>query len=112
MRLVVTIPAHQSGVNHVFKKKFQSRGFNMTIAKYHIGFAPMTGICSGGIGPATGISIVIMTPKESISTNYLSTVPMKPIADGHHFTWVDNGGLLHDRLDNICHSGRCMGKSV
>jgi hypothetical protein len=44
--LVVAVPAAQGGVTGVFKKKFQRRRFNVAVAKYHVGFALMTGITS------------------------------------------------------------------
>jgi hypothetical protein len=37
--LVVAVPAAQGGVAGVREKKFQSRRFNVAVAKYHAGFA-------------------------------------------------------------------------
>jgi hypothetical protein len=45
---VVTIPANQSQIAGVLEKKFQGCGFNMAIAKDHVGFALMAGIGADG----------------------------------------------------------------
>jgi hypothetical protein len=36
---MVAIPANQSRVARVIKKKFQRRRFDMAVAKQHVGFA-------------------------------------------------------------------------
>jgi hypothetical protein len=38
MRLMVAVPADQSGVAGVGKKKFQRRRLDVAVAKYHVGF--------------------------------------------------------------------------
>lgn len=80
MRQVVTIPPVQCCVGGIFKKGFQRRRLNVAVAKHYVRFTLMAGIGSGCFRPRTGMSIIIMTPKEGFSTNYLSAVPMKPIA--------------------------------
>jgi len=42
VRQMVAIPADQGVVAGVFKRKSQSRPFNMAVAKHHIGFALVT----------------------------------------------------------------------
>jgi hypothetical protein len=48
MRLMVAVPAGQSGVAGVFKKKLQRRRFDVAVAKDHVGFALMARMTSFG----------------------------------------------------------------
>jgi hypothetical protein len=44
MWMMIAIPAGQGGVAGVLEKKVQRRGFNVTVAIYHVCFGLMTGV--------------------------------------------------------------------
>ena len=87
VRQVVTIPPNQGSGADVFKQKFQRRRFDVAVAKDHARFAMVSGV-GGPFTKKAGERI--MTPKDVLTRKDFSRIAMKPIADGHHCTWVDD----------------------
>jgi len=67
---MVAVPADQSGVAGVFKKKLQRRRFDVAVAKHHVGFVLMAQIHF--------IKII------RLAVHKCHTITL---ANSHHFTW-------------------------
>jgi hypothetical protein len=61
---MVAVPTAQGVIAGIFKKKLQRRRFDMAVAKYHVGFALMTGIRGGRIRKTANL---ISSPEQTNS---------------------------------------------
>src|SRR4051812_48905810 len=97
MRQMVSIPADESTIGIVFKKRFHCRRFNMAIAKDNVRLGQVGGF---GWSRITKPCVRVVPPQQVLSGKRLGAVAMKAVADCHHFTGIDDFRRLHGRLDD------------